>query len=227
MAISSSIFFRSIGYTSRSMPGIPFDSARGIISNLHGRVVLSSPALSPVPPPTLPDGALGTQTGEESLSSPPVENTSSDVENLIMDMKTSSTSNTLDNTSLENSTKLNTQAQQQPVNPAVPGLYVAGWIKRGPSGIIATNRWDAQETVMSVLEDWQQGRLNNLDCQGGDLDSASVVRKIVEERGKKVVSFDEWKVIDNYEVSNATAVGRSRLKITSVEEMLALLPSRI
>jgi ferredoxin--NADP+ reductase len=83
------------------------------------------------------------------------------------------------------------------------GEYVAGWIKRGPTGVIGTNRSDASETVASLLADAPslQG------VSGGSLE------ELLVERGVRVVMWDHWLSIDAAEVAKGTASGRTRIKI--------------
>lgn len=100
---------------------------------------------------------------------------------------------------------------QQPV----PGLYTAGWIKRGPTGIIGTNRADAVETVESLLED--------LGARTAERSGGAGLAALLSERGVRTVSFEDWRRIDAEEIRRGAAVGKPREKLTSVEEMLAVL----
>jgi ferredoxin--NADP+ reductase len=86
---------------------------------------------------------------------------------------------------------------------AVPGLYVAGWIKRGPTGIIGTNKKDAAATVASLLED-----LADTEGKGGD-----GIVALLAERGIDVVTFDGWKSIDAAERALGASRGRERTTI--------------
>lgn len=95
----------------------------------------------------------------------------------------------------------------------VPGLYVVGWIKRGPSGVVGTNKPCSQTTVAHVLEDLE--RLT--PCATPD--SAAVAALLIE-RGIQLVSFEDWKKVDAIEVERGEAVGKPREKMTSVSEML-------
>lgn len=98
----------------------------------------------------------------------------------------------------------------------VPGMYAAGWIKRGPSGIIGTNKPDSQATVEVLLED-----LASLaPCERPDSES---VRETLRERGVRVVDFADWQRIDAAEVERGKAVGKPREKFATVSEMLAVL----
>ena len=100
----------------------------------------------------------------------------------------------------------------------VPGLYVAGWIKRGPTGIIGTNREDSVTTVNSVLAD-----LPNLDA--GAKPGADGLKALLEGRGIRLVSYVDWQKIDAAEIQRGEAAGKPREKFTRVEEMLEVLGS--
>jgi ferredoxin--NADP+ reductase len=98
----------------------------------------------------------------------------------------------------------------------IPGLYAAGWIKRGPTGIIGTNREDSVATVKSLLAD-----LPNLDA--GPKPGADGLQALLRSRGVRVVSYADWQQIDAAEVQRGAAVNKPREKFTRVDEMLALL----
>ena len=98
----------------------------------------------------------------------------------------------------------------------VPGQYVVGWIKRGPSGVIGTNKKDAQDTVSALLEDVAEGRVPE---PAGDT-SPEAVEALLAERAPDHVTFDGWREIDRAEVTRGEPLGRPRVKFTSVEEML-------
>jgi ferredoxin--NADP+ reductase len=98
---------------------------------------------------------------------------------------------------------------------AVPGLYVSGWIKRGPSGIIGTNKPDAGETVQCILEDLRRGDV--LEPGEGDPDA---IAQLVLDRQPEAVSYDDWREIDGIEVDRGKAQGRPRVKFTTVREVL-------
>ncbi len=101
-------------------------------------------------------------------------------------------------------------------NP-LPGLYVTGWIKRGPTGIIGTNRADSVATVQSLLED-----LETLDT-GTNKSGADGVCKLLQSRNVRYVSFKEWEKIDQSEIDRGKAKGKPREKYTRIDEMLELL----
>ena len=98
----------------------------------------------------------------------------------------------------------------------VPGQYVVGWIKRGPSGVIGTNKKDAQDTVDALLADVAEGRVPE---PAGDK-SPEAVEALLEERAPDFVSFDAWREIDRAEVARGEPQGRPRVKFTTLEEML-------
>ncbi len=98
---------------------------------------------------------------------------------------------------------------------SIPGEYVAGWIKRGPSGVIGTNKRDAQETVEHLLEDLAEGRLPTPPNPDPD-----AVLALVTERNPDVVSYAGWQAIDALEKAAGEALGRPRVKLTRVADML-------
>ena len=100
------------------------------------------------------------------------------------------------------------------------GEYVAGWIKRGPNGIIGTNKPDAQETVDMLVDDLRAGRMRN------DVLPTEVFKRFLRERQGEVVSFDDWKYLDTREVTKGEELGRPRLKFARVENMLRALRER-
>jgi ferredoxin--NADP+ reductase len=99
----------------------------------------------------------------------------------------------------------------------IRGVYVAGWIKRGPQGIIGTNKACAAETVDHVLADSVSGRLAPARYRADELD------RLLAERGIDVTSWTDWQAIDRAEVERGRAAGRPREKFTSVEEMLEVV----
>lgn len=96
----------------------------------------------------------------------------------------------------------------------IRGVYAAGWIKRGPHGIIGTNKACAAETVDHLLADAVSGRLAPAARTAADLD------QLLVDRGIDVVSWSDWQAIDRAEAERGRAAGRPREKFVSVEEML-------
>ncbi|MGC0367257.1 ferredoxin--NADP+ reductase [Rhodococcus sp. 27YEA15] len=94
--------------------------------------------------------------------------------------------------------------------------YVAGWLKRGPSGVIGTNKVDAQETVQSLLDDHAAGRLRRPDPD------RSAVDELLRHRGVDVVPYSGWEVIERAELELGASEGRTRSKITDWPRLRAL-----
>jgi ferredoxin--NADP+ reductase len=99
---------------------------------------------------------------------------------------------------------------------AVPGVYVAGWIKRGPSGVIGTNKPDAAETAEQILADFATGLLTPPPATAGDL-----VEAILRIRQPDLVTWPDWLKINEREVAVGKATGRPRCKLTTIDEMMA------
>jgi ferredoxin--NADP+ reductase len=95
-----------------------------------------------------------------------------------------------------------------------PGEYVAGWIKRGPSGVVGTNKHDARETVAALLSDAADGTL----VTGGPVDD--LVAELVA-RGAEPVLIDDWRAIDAAEVALGATRGRARTTLHEREALLA------
>jgi len=103
---------------------------------------------------------------------------------------------------------------QQPL----AGLYTAGWIKRGPSGIIGTNKPDAVETVTNMLDDLKNG----IFLQPGQPVTAAAA-ELIKLRQPNYFSFADWLKLDEIELARGRQLGRPRLKFTCVAEMLKAL----
>lgn len=101
---------------------------------------------------------------------------------------------------------------------SVGGEYVVGWIKRGPSGIIGTNKPDAVATVNAMVEDL--ATLPGIDAAQRD---PALVEALLHERKPDYVNWPQWKTLDTHEVGRGADQGRPRVKVTSVDEMLAVI----
>lgn len=134
---------RSVGYRGVALPGIPFDSRRGIIPNLAGRV---------------------------------------------LDKET---------------------------NTVLPSEYVAGWAKRGPTGVIGTNKADAMETVKALLAD-----VEKLELAETNAAQPSAIPRLLGAKRVAYVNFADWLVIDALEREAGEKLGRPRVKLNSVRDML-------
>ncbi len=100
----------------------------------------------------------------------------------------------------------------------VVGQYTAGWIKRGPTGVIGTNKPDAAETVESMLADARAGK--TLQPAQATSQAADA---LVHGRQAHVVSFDDWKRLDALELSRGKEQGRPRVKFSRIDDMLTAL----
>ncbi|MDT5011351.1 MAG: ferredoxin/flavodoxin---NADP+ reductase [Mycobacterium sp.] len=96
----------------------------------------------------------------------------------------------------------------------IAGSYVAGWIKRGPTGFIGTNKSCAQETVKALADDYNAGRLTNPQPDDRDLD------RLVRQRQPDMIDGVGWHAIDTVEKARGEADGRPREKFTSISAML-------
>lgn len=96
-----------------------------------------------------------------------------------------------------------------------PGEYTAGWIKRGPSGVIGTNRKDATDTIAHLLTDAREGHLSPAP-QG----TRAAVDTLLASRGVDVYSFEDWRALDAHELTQGEALGRPRHKVVHRHEML-------
>ncbi|WP_328360776.1 FAD-dependent oxidoreductase [Mycobacterium sp. NBC_00419] len=142
--LDAGLVLTSIGYRGKPVPGLPFDSAAGVVPNDGGRVVD-------------PDSGR-----------------------------------------------------------PVPGSYVAGWIKRGPTGFIGTNKSCAMQTVSRLVEDFNSGVLT--DPAG----RSNTVARLVRTRRPEVIDAAGWQAIDDAEIRRGQAEGRPRAKFTAVADMVAV-----
>ncbi len=97
----------------------------------------------------------------------------------------------------------------------LPGLYVAGWLKRGPTGLIGTNKGDSVQTVSSLVD----------DLVGTEVVAREPVElaELLRAAGGRPVSWEEWSRLDAEELRRGQAVGKARERFTSVPEMLGFL----
>jgi ferredoxin--NADP+ reductase len=101
---------------------------------------------------------------------------------------------------------------------SAPGLYATGWIKRGPSGVIGTNKPDSVETVASMLADLANGvHLRPAEADPGAAEALVLARQPL------AVTYPDWRRIDALECAAGEACGRPRLKFSALDEMLAAL----
>jgi ferredoxin--NADP+ reductase len=101
------------------------------------------------------------------------------------------------------------------------GEYVVGWIKRGPSGVIGTNKKDAQETVDAMFADLGAGE----HAQAGtrhlpESPGADAVEELLRSKQPALITYSGWQAIDRHERALGERAGRPRVKLTRIEEML-------
>lgn len=98
----------------------------------------------------------------------------------------------------------------------VPGWYVVGWIKRGPSGVIGTNKPDSQATAAAVIDDIAKLK----PCAHRD---GIELMDLLRSRKVRFVSFADWQRIDAAEIERGKRKGKPREKFTRIQEMLDIL----
>lgn len=112
------------------------------------------------------------------------------------------------------------------VDPATgsarPREYVVGWAKRGPTGLIGTNKPDSAETVETLL-----ANLPELTAEAADepFRRPAAVVELLEERQVRYVTFEDWQRLDALEVERGEAAGRPRVKFCVVDDMLNAVAS--
>jgi adrenodoxin-NADP+ reductase len=169
--------FRSIGYKSVPIEGLPFDNDRGIVPNQAGRVLnLPLSPASGMPPAAARANAAG---GEESAGGGRGGGGGGDF---------------------------------------LCGVYVSGWLKRGPSGVIGTNRFDAEETVDCLYKDLKEGKL----CSGTLPENVDSIDHLLHARRVDPFSWKDWKEIERVEEERGKKLGKEREKVTSFSEMAAI-----
>ncbi|MGD0454479.1 MAG: FAD-dependent oxidoreductase [Solirubrobacteraceae bacterium] len=105
------------------------------------------------------------------------------------------------------------------------GEYVVGWIKRGPSGVIGTNKKDAQETVDAMLADLAPPNGATAPpergaAHGPDKPDAATVEALLRSRQPELVTYSGWEAIDRHERALGEPSGRPRVKLTRIDELL-------
>ena len=104
-----------------------------------------------------------------------------------------------------------------PEGEPLPGVYAVGWIKRGPTGILGTNKRDAEQTVTCLVEDLKAGALPSPPKPDREQLDA-----LLAQRKPDLVGVDGWRAIDAHELERGTAAQRPRVKLASREELLAV-----
>ena len=109
---------------------------------------------------------------------------------------------------------------------AIPGEFVVGWIKRGPTGVIGTNKKDAQETVDAILADLAplidpasnngSGAAPHIPARA----AAEEVEELLRSRQPELITYSGWEAIDRHERALGEQAGRPRVKLTRIEQLL-------
>jgi ferredoxin--NADP+ reductase len=107
-----------------------------------------------------------------------------------------------------------------PSGEPLPGQYTTGWIKRGPSGVIGTNKACASETARALLEDAPHL------ARAAEPDPAAVDATL-EARGVRVARWVDWLAIDNHERALGVQSGRERVKVTNFAALLATIATQV
>ncbi len=97
-----------------------------------------------------------------------------------------------------------------------PGEYVSGWIKRGPSGVIGTNKKDSADTVARIVEDAEAGRLTALAT-----DDPDAITAWLSERAPDHVTWAGWEMIDAQESALGQSAGRPRVKLVRLDDLVS------
>jgi ferredoxin--NADP+ reductase len=103
-----------------------------------------------------------------------------------------------------------------PEGELLSGVYAVGWIKRGPTGVLGTNKRDAEETANCLVDDLATGALQQPSDADGDQIAA-----LLAERKPELVTADGWHAIDRHEVAHGRSQQRPRVKLASRDELLA------
>jgi adrenodoxin-NADP+ reductase len=108
----------------------------------------------------------------------------------------------------------------------VAGLYCAGWVKRGPTGVIASTMQDAFTSADVIAHDWENN-VPFLNDTNGESQSTRLgwegLKEEVKSKGVRPLSWADWKIIDEAERTRGKAKGKEREKFASVAEMLQVL----
>jgi len=105
----------------------------------------------------------------------------------------------------------------RPDGEPLPGVYAVGWIKRGPTGILGTNKRDAEETVQCLVDDLRAEALPRPQRPGrGEIDA------MLAERKRDVVTIEGWRAIAGHELEQGRSARRPRVKLASRDELLSV-----
>ena len=102
----------------------------------------------------------------------------------------------------------------------IEGLYATGWIKRGPTGVIGTNKTDSGETVKCIIDDIAANKFNKPQVV-----EPQSIESLIKERNDKFINYKQWQKVDQSEIERGQQLGRPRLKYTDIEEILRVAKS--
>ena len=98
------------------------------------------------------------------------------------------------------------------------GMYATGWIKRGPVGLIGSTKSDAQETIQNLVSDYEEGKLAATTTDLG----WKAMQKLLEARDIRYTTWHGWELLEDFEKSLGSAVGRERIKVVERDTMAAI-----
>lgn len=114
--------------------------------------------------------------------------------------------------------RLISSSQDKSGTRTIPGMYCAGWVKRGPAGVIANTMEDSFATAEAIIADWK----SKVPFLGGG-DGWDGIKKDVARKGLRSVSWKDWLKIDAAERAQGKLLGKEREKFTNPEDMLRIL----
>lgn len=115
-------------------------------------------------------------------------------------------------------------AVDQDKHEIVPGVYTSGWVKRGPTGVIASTMVDAFDTADTIVGDWQNQTTKFLHAEPGEKTRGwDALSDSMRQKGHRSVSWQDWKKIEKAEFERGQRMGKTSEKFGSVDEMLAVL----
>jgi NADPH-dependent glutamate synthase beta subunit-like oxidoreductase len=208
------LVLKSIGYKSLPLPGLPFDNRQGVVPNAAGRVMTGGRCWTA---DSWSQGAFESGTLACSL---PAHALYAAISCLVRHWQplgggTVPTQVLLSNFRLCCACVLATAGVGAAADSTLPGLYVCGWLKRGPTGIIGTNLTDAEETVASMAQDYATIARAPEAAPG-----RAGLQQLLDSRGVAVVNYPAWEQLNAFEVSQGQQQGSVRVKCASWDELL-------
>ena len=103
-------------------------------------------------------------------------------------------------------------------NKILTGLYATGWIKRGPTGVIGTNKKDSGETVSLMIKDIHNNKTFQPESLGADK-----IEALIKEKNSEYINYEDWLKINREEIKRGEKQGKPRVKFTKIEDIKELL----